>query len=331
MGCAESSHAVSPQQAERERAIERMLKEDRMKIEKEVKILLLGAGQSGKSTLAKQMKILYLTGFPDDERAAYREILASNIFDSIRELLYGLQLAGLFLEPRNQVCFSHLFNFIFICRYFWTYNPCQGILHRSWLADKYLMQITPEVAADVKALWSDPAIQSVFHQHITNAEDSAPYFFENIDRYVAVNCIPTTEDVLRVRVKTTGILEIFFQIADVNFRMVDVGGQRSERRKWIHCFQDLSAVIFFVAMSEYNQYLIENPSVNRMHESITLFDEVVNSRWFEQTSIIIFLNKSDLFREKIQKVDMKILFDDYTGSLFVNFFLSKFKCDFPIF
>ena len=45
--------------------------------------------------------------------------------------------------------------------------------------------------------------------------------------------------------------------------MVDVGGQRSERRKWIHCFEDVTAVIFFVAMSEYNQYLLEDPEVKR--------------------------------------------------------------------
>jgi guanine nucleotide-binding protein subunit alpha len=97
--------------------------------------------------------------------------------------------------------------------------------------------------------------------------------------------------------------------------MVDVGGQRSERRKWIHCFQGVTSVIFFVAMSEYNQYLIEDPTVNRMHESIALFEEIVNSRWFESSSIILFLNKSDLFKEKIQKVDLKCLFPDYTGGL----------------
>ena len=139
---------------------------------------------------------------------------------------------------------------------------------------------------------------------------------------------PTTDDVLRVRVKTTGVSEIFFDLAQVRFRMVDVGGQRSERRKWIHCFQDVSAVIFFVAMSEYNQYLAEAPEVKRMHESIALFDEIVNARWFQNSNIILFLNKSDLFKEKIAKIDMKCMFADYTGLLFIyllfSFFLSFF-------
>ena len=95
--------------------------------------------------------------------------------------------------------------------------------------------------------------------------------------------------------------------------MVDVGGQRSERKKWIHCFQDVTAVIFCVALSEYDLKLYEDETVNRMHESIKLFDEICNSRWFAETSIILFLNKSDLFREKIAKVNLNVCFPDYQG------------------
>jgi guanine nucleotide-binding protein G(i) subunit alpha len=42
------------------------------------------------------------------------------------------------------------------------------------------------------------------------------------------------------------------------FRLFDVGGQRSERKKWIHCFEDVTAIIFCVAMSEYDQVLHED-------------------------------------------------------------------------
>lgn len=40
--------------------------------------------------------------------------------------------------------------------------------------------------------------------------------------------------------------------------MVDVGGQRSERRKWIHCFENVTSIIFLVALSEYDQILFES-------------------------------------------------------------------------
>merc|ERR1711988_726608 len=89
--------------------------------------------------------------------------------------------------------------------------------------------------------------------------------------------------------------------------MVD-GGQRSERKKWIHCFQEVTALIFCVAMSEYDLKLYEDETVNRMHESIMLFEEICNCQWFNETAIILFLNKKDLFEEKIQRVDLNVCF-----------------------
>jgi len=143
--------------------------------------------------------------------------------------------------------------------------------------------------------------------------DSAKYYFESIDRLAADDYIPTEQDVLRSRAKTTGIIETEFIVEQTHFKMVDVGGQRSERKKWMHCFQDVTAVIFCVALSEYDQKLYEDDETNRMQESLKLFKEICNSRWFIETSMILFLNKRDLFEQKIQRVDLKVTFDDYSG------------------
>lgn len=88
-------------------------------------------------------------------------------------------------------------------------------------------------------------------------------YFDSIDRIGAVDYIPTDQDILRSRVKTTGITETTFRIGDLTYRMFDVGGQRSERKKWIHCFENVTAIIFLVAISEYDQVLIEDESVVR--------------------------------------------------------------------
>jgi guanine nucleotide-binding protein G(o) subunit alpha len=92
-----------------------------------------------------------------------------------------------------------------------------------------------------------------------------------------------------------------------------VGGQRSERKKWIHCFEDVTAIIFCVALSEYDQVLYEDESTNRMHESLRLFDSICNNKWFVNTSIILFLNKKDLFQDKIKRSPLNICFTEYTG------------------
>ena len=64
-------------------------------------------------------------------------------------------------------------------------------------------------------------------------------------------------------------------LKDYAFRVVDVGGQRNERRKWIHCFDNVTAIIFIVASHEYDLMLREDTNVNRMHESLKLFDDMV--------------------------------------------------------
>lgn len=138
-------------------------------------------------------------------------------------------------------------------------------------------------------------------------------YFDSILRIGQANYVPSDQDVLRSRVKTTGITETTFTINNKVCRMFDVGGQRSERKKWIHCFENVTAIVFLVAISEYDQVLVEDSSVNRLHEALTLFDSICNSRWFTKTSIILFLNKIDLFADKIKRSPLSKYFVDYMG------------------
>ena len=98
--------------------------------------------------------------------------------------------------------------------------------------------------------------------------------------------------------------------------MLDVGGQRSERKKWIHCFDEAKAVIFVAALSDYDLSLTEDPSMNRMSESLRLFNSICNNRWFVVASMIVFLNKSDIFSEKLKKrgpITIQEAFPDFLG------------------
>ncbi|KAL0619706.1 Guanine nucleotide-binding protein G subunit alpha-3 [Plecturocebus cupreus] len=95
--------------------------------------------------------------------------------------------------------------------------------------------------------------------------------------------------------------------------MFDVGGQRSERKKWIHCFEGVTCIIFCAALSAYDMVLVEDEEVNRMHESLHLFNSICNHKYFSTTSIVLFLNKKDIFQEKVTKVHLSICFPEYTG------------------
>jgi len=179
---------------------------------------------------------------------------------------------------------------------------------------KETANVDSKVAANFAALWADAGIQSTYERRsMFQLTDSTGYFLDKIHEVGAEDYVPTEQDVLRSRVRTTGIVENDFAIDGNQFKMFDVGGQRNERKKWIHCFSEVTAVLFVAALSEYDMVLYEDEDTNRMEEALNLFDEICNSRWFKKTSMILMLNKRDLFAEKIQKVPLIKCFPDYHG------------------
>jgi guanine nucleotide-binding protein subunit alpha len=122
--------------------------------------------------------------------------------------------------------------------------------------------LSEDVAFALRELWKDRGVQACFaRSREYQLNDSAGYYLDSVERFSDPNYIPTEQDVLRARVKTTGIQETTFQVQNLNYRMVDVGGQRSERKKWIHCFENVTTIIFMSAISEYDQTLIEDKAV----------------------------------------------------------------------
>ena len=114
--------------------------------------------------------------------------------------------------------------------------------------------------------------------------------------------------------------------------MYDVGGQRNERKKWIHCFEGVTAVIFVAAISEYDQKLFEDASTNRMVEALDLFEDICNNAFFVKSSLILFLNKRDLFEEKIKvsRVGGRERVTDITNLLLLDLLLCLMMCCFCI-
>ncbi|PVV04423.1 hypothetical protein BB560_001078 [Smittium megazygosporum] len=292
MGCFQSKNNNEGQIVNDE--IENQLKKEKANLRNEVKMLLLGAGESGKSTIIKQMKLIYDNGYTREERESYREIIFSNTVQSIHVLMEAMGYLDIPLSDQTHE------------RYVTT------VMESSPQIDSEVFPA--ELAEAIKILWSDPDVQYCYSRSSEyQLNDSAKYYFDSIDRLSQPDYIPTNQDVLKSRVKTTGINETTFKVGELVYKMLDVGGQRSERKKWIHCFENVTAILFLVAISEYDQVLIEDEAVNRMQEALTLFDSICNSRWFSKTSIILFLNKMDIFREKLPKSPLNKHFPDYTG------------------
>ncbi|CAH8444109.1 unnamed protein product [Schistosoma guineensis] len=278
----------------RSKQIDASLKSDGEKMARIAKLLLLGAGESGKSTILKQLKIIHQSSYTREECLLYKPVVYSNTVQSMIAIIRAMGHLYIKFEDKCRIDDART---LFACA--------------NEAADGYL---STELYNALYQLWNDDGVQQCFKRSREyQLNDSASYFFNSLDRLAKHDYIPTDQDVLRTRVKTTGIQETQFSYKKIEFRLVDVGGQRSERKKWIHCFQDVTAIIFVVALSEYDLGLAEDQTTNRMVESMNLFDSICNNSWFTETSLLLFLNKRDLFEQKIYHSPLTICFPEYIG------------------
>ncbi|XP_069025899.1 guanine nucleotide-binding protein G(q) subunit alpha-like [Embiotoca jacksoni] len=304
---------LSPEAKEARRIndeIERQLRRDKRDARREYKLLLLGTGESGKSTFIKQMRIIHGRGYSDDDKRDFTQLVYQNIFTAMQAMIQAMNTL--------QIPYKH------------EHNEANADIVNGVDVEKVTTLMKPYVDA-LKSLWSDAGIQECYsRKREYQLSDSAKYYLNDLDRIADTAYLPTQQDVLRVRVPTTGIIEYPFDLEGVVFRMVDVGGQRSERRKWIHCFENVTSIMFLVALSEYDQVLAESNYENRMEESIALFKTIVTYEWFMDSSIILFLNKTDLLEEKIMHSHLVDYFPEFDGpqrdiKAGKDFFLHKFE------
>lgn len=261
-----------------------------------VKVLLLGTGESGKSTILKQMKILYDEGFNAIDKETYKVVLRRNVVESMQTLLEGVEIWEYEFENKQSQESAEII------------NNTDGHNISMWNDD---------VAASIKQLWTEePAIQKSYASRSKlQLLDSAQYLFKNVERMKHPKFVPNAEDILRGRLRTTGIVEEDVDVHGIMFRFLDVGGQRNERRKWIHCFSEVKAVIFVAAISEYDQFCYEDEERNRLDEALEVFHGICNNPAFKDAAMILFLNKKDIFIEKLKHVkNFGTIFKEFHGN-----------------
>ncbi|XP_055286143.1 guanine nucleotide-binding protein subunit alpha-15 isoform X2 [Moschus berezovskii] len=271
--------------------INKILLEQKKRDRGELKLLLLGPGESGKSTFIKQMRIIHGAGYSEEDRKNFRPLVYQNIFISMRTMIEAME--------RLQIPFS------------WPESKHHASVIMS--QDPYkVTKFEKRYAVAMQWLWEDAGIRACYERRREfHLLDSAVYYLSNLDRITEEGYIPTAQDVLRSRMPTTGINEYCFSVQKTNLRIVDVGGQKSERKKWIHCFENVIALIYLASLSEYDQCLEENNQENRMKESLALFGTILELPWFKSTSVILFLNKTDILEEKIPTSHLATYFPSF--------------------
>ncbi|KAL6741523.1 hypothetical protein Aduo_014768 [Ancylostoma duodenale] len=296
VGPVTADKSIRAHQEEVNRTIEKDLLAEKKK--KVLKLLLLGPGDSGKSTTLKQIRIIHDQGFTDDEKRQRKYIVYLNLISGMIEVIRGMSILSLTYKNANSEELAKK-----ITKYY------------DEVKNSDAAELTEVVADSIGRLLEDPSVQEVLRQSSElSIEESSTYFLRELPRIRENDYLPSLEDILKSRVSTSGVYQFTFLIKNFTFKVFDVGGQKAQRRKWIHIFDDVHAVLFITSLSEYNQVLAEDNKTNRMRDSIELFDQICNNEWFSSTAMILFLNKIDLFAEKIKKFNITCALKNYRGA-----------------
>ncbi|XP_055382519.1 guanine nucleotide-binding protein G(f) subunit alpha isoform X1 [Condylostylus longicornis] len=275
----------------RSRRLDQELHKMNQEFQNAIKILLLGTAESGKTTIIKQMKILHINGFSDEERREKISEIRWNIFEAIYVLVQQMNLLNLDFESNS-------------CKKSANYIIALG--------DKPDIEVfsNAEYKDHIINLWNNQNVRNFFkyRSNELHLSDSAKYFFDNFERISSQSYTPSTDDILHSRKVTTGIHQIKFKVkipkgmggGYQEFRMFDVGGQRDQRNKWIQVFEGIQAVLFLISCGDFDQVLREDSKQNRLVEALTLFDRVWHNRFLSTAGVIVFLNKQDVMERKIR-------------------------------
>jgi GTPase SAR1 family protein len=304
MGAACSSGAGNDVKTE---ALDKELQISKLKDDLHFKILCLGAGESGKSTVVKQLFFIHKRKMDDEERSMFVPVLHSNVMQSIGTLI---------AQEYEDITYTE------------TEIPLRDAVKQA--LDEDIQTIPTELATKITTLWNGPTLQAIWAKrsdfwHL----EATDFYLSNVERFVESDFLPTEEDIVYARKRTTGVITTEFDYGHVHFSVVDVGGQRSERRKWMSCFDDVKAIIFVANLAGYGKVLFEDSKVNRMAESLDLFETTMANSAFATTPIFLFLNKKDLFETMINDQALNKTFPEYEGENSVHdcieFIAKKYK------
>lgn len=269
-----------------EKALDKRVTKAQTKAEKlnrqSVKLLILGSGGSGKTTLRKQFSRLYANAFKDAKvRVDLKDLILYNLLEGMKATLVAAEHLGGGLKSKEAIDAARVINAV-------AEDP---------------VKLTDAVAEAFKVLHEDPVIKETLEVHRSKfqlQECFLPYFDEVLTypSWGGPIWIPSEDDCVRSRIRSSGIIEVDFEYEKTKFRIFDAGGQRAERRKWIHAFDDVTALIFVASLTEYDEVLFEDKTKNRLQETLEVWEDLVNSANFINVPILLFLNKIDLFEDK---------------------------------
>eukprot|EP01083_Nonionella_stella_P025874 71229_1 len=303
------------------------------------KILILGSGSVGKSAVFKSLKRVQEGPLTDTDLMDGRHVIRQNIIAGVLTLLKESQaLYEHYNDSYTQSTYDRQTNDIIhgYCGYSdrnllqCLVDLNEHIIEKIQLIVNYARETfhdelehdeLQQLASAVDTIWNLPAVQQTFllrlKRHYSFPENM-DYFYNKTAHAMSVGYVPTEEDIHRLRVRTTGTITYEYEDDDGNpFEIRDVGGERNERKKWIHSFENVACVVYVCSLNQYCLSLFEDEKQIGLLENMTLFGELCNSKWFRKSVFVLLLNKIDLFRDNLRVTPLTFCFgEEYKGRNF---------------
>jgi energy-coupling factor transporter ATP-binding protein EcfA2 len=253
------------------------------------RVLLLGNSGSGKSTLFKHACNLHKK-IPQDELDAYIQPIQENLVGYVKTLLQQSELLDEKFDPKIRAENQDL---------------------KTFLGGDNLV-LNSAIGKQIKRLYQDQGIQNTLAQRLTfHLPECAQYFLDRVEQISTEDYHPSFEDVIQCDVRTVGSSTKRVYICGKHLEIIDVGGMRKERKKWIHSFDNIAFVIFIASLSEYDEDMGDENHTNKLGESLMLFEEMYGSKYFKHTPFILILNKRDLFERKLASIPLSKYFPGF--------------------
>jgi len=152
-----------------------------------------------------------------------------------------------------------------------------------------------------------PIGRDILRRRKIKLEEQSGFFLDDLDRIGSLRYLPSDDDVLKARLKTVGVAEYIFELetaagrdSGTEWRIIDVGGSRSQRPTWVPFFDTVDAIIFLAPISGFDLALAEDPSVNRLEDSVLLWKMICSNELLAHVELVLFLNKCDILDRKLK-------------------------------
>lgn len=290
-------------EARRTSAVDKKLKAMKDNQVDDVQLLIMGTGGCGKSTFFKQIQRI-LQGEKGDwtteEKVDLIPQIHINMYDSILKIVEQTKIVK---RPQRNISEANR-------------KHCEMIAK----AFEEKREFQSDIWESLRAVWADPAIQQTYSEAVKDKfwiDDNTEFYFSKISEFAGANFLPKTEHLLRIRMRTTGIIEKSITHDNKKITFIDVGGQRNERKKWFRkngIFENSKGILYVIALNEYDIVTFEDDTANAMQEALQTFEQVCESPAFQNVPIVIFFNKTDLLAEKLEKgAPLSYCFEEYVG------------------